>query len=225
MVCHALLQGIFLTQELNLGLPHCRQILYCLNHQGAEMMFLLSDFGSCIQYPKSHSLSPQVKVLLLSSLFLLVEFVFCGHSGLKPWYHLWYLLFFPHNQIQTSCITYKFSLTHSTLTQQRFDYLLCARYGSMLCVTVPVFLHLLLQFRISVSYTLPSESSFVTFFPTSLSFLAIQYLFHCQINPPKHGLIMLFPTLNFYFILYWTVVDLFLFPRVKLSLLSQAHLM
>ena len=26
--CHALLQGIFLTQELNLGLLHCRQILY-----------------------------------------------------------------------------------------------------------------------------------------------------------------------------------------------------
>ena len=31
---HALLQGIFLTQELNLGLLHCRQILYCLSHQG-----------------------------------------------------------------------------------------------------------------------------------------------------------------------------------------------
>ena len=26
--CHALLQGIFLTQGLNLGLLHCRQILY-----------------------------------------------------------------------------------------------------------------------------------------------------------------------------------------------------
>ena len=31
---HSLLQGIFLTQELNLGLLHFRQILYCLNHQG-----------------------------------------------------------------------------------------------------------------------------------------------------------------------------------------------
>ena len=30
---HSLLQGIFLTQGLNLGLMHCRQILYCLNHQ------------------------------------------------------------------------------------------------------------------------------------------------------------------------------------------------
>ena len=31
--CHILLQGIFLTQGWNPGLPHCRQILYCLNHQ------------------------------------------------------------------------------------------------------------------------------------------------------------------------------------------------
>ena len=31
----SLLQGIFLTQELNLGLPHCRQILYHLSHQGS----------------------------------------------------------------------------------------------------------------------------------------------------------------------------------------------
>ena len=31
----ALLQGVFPTQELNLGLPHCRQILYHLSHQGS----------------------------------------------------------------------------------------------------------------------------------------------------------------------------------------------
>ena len=33
MGSHALLQGIFLTQETNPGLLHCRQILYHLNHQ------------------------------------------------------------------------------------------------------------------------------------------------------------------------------------------------
>ena len=32
--CHALLKRIFPTEELNPGLPHCRQILYCLSHQG-----------------------------------------------------------------------------------------------------------------------------------------------------------------------------------------------
>ena len=30
----SLLQGIFPTQELNPGLPHCRRILYQLSHQG-----------------------------------------------------------------------------------------------------------------------------------------------------------------------------------------------
>ena len=35
MGCHALLQGILLIQALNLGLLHCRQILYCLSPQGS----------------------------------------------------------------------------------------------------------------------------------------------------------------------------------------------
>ena len=34
--CHFLLQRIFPTQGLNPGLPHCRQTLYCLSHQGVE---------------------------------------------------------------------------------------------------------------------------------------------------------------------------------------------
>ena len=33
--CCALLQGIFPTQGSNPGLPHCRQILYHLSHQGS----------------------------------------------------------------------------------------------------------------------------------------------------------------------------------------------
>ena len=37
MGCHFLLQGIFLTQGLNLGLPHFRQILYCLSHLGSSL--------------------------------------------------------------------------------------------------------------------------------------------------------------------------------------------
>ena len=34
MHCHFLLQGIFPTQGSNPGLPHCRQMLYRLSHQG-----------------------------------------------------------------------------------------------------------------------------------------------------------------------------------------------
>ena len=35
--CHALLQGIFPTQGLSPGLPHCRRILYCLSHLGSPV--------------------------------------------------------------------------------------------------------------------------------------------------------------------------------------------
>ena len=34
--CHAFLQGIVPTQGLNPGLPHCRQIVNCLSHQGSH---------------------------------------------------------------------------------------------------------------------------------------------------------------------------------------------
>ena len=34
---HSLLQGVFLTQGSNLGLLHCRQILYHLSHQGTPV--------------------------------------------------------------------------------------------------------------------------------------------------------------------------------------------
>ena len=34
--CQFLLQGILLTQRLNLGLSHCRQILYHLGHQKVQ---------------------------------------------------------------------------------------------------------------------------------------------------------------------------------------------
>ena len=35
--CQALLQGDLPDQRLNPGLPHCRQALYHLNHQGSPM--------------------------------------------------------------------------------------------------------------------------------------------------------------------------------------------
>ena len=35
--CHSLFQGIFPTQGLNLGVLHCRQILYHLSYQGSHI--------------------------------------------------------------------------------------------------------------------------------------------------------------------------------------------
>ena len=40
----SLLQGIFPTQGSNLGLPHCRQILYQLSHQGSPRTL---EWGAC----------------------------------------------------------------------------------------------------------------------------------------------------------------------------------
>ena len=40
----SLLQGIFPTQRQNLGLPHCRQIFYCLNHEGSPTKIPLTAF-------------------------------------------------------------------------------------------------------------------------------------------------------------------------------------
>ena len=50
--CHALLHGIFPTQGSNPGLPHCRQILYCLSHQGSPGIL------EWVAYPFSRGSSP-----------------------------------------------------------------------------------------------------------------------------------------------------------------------
>ena len=42
--CHFLLQGIVPTQELNMGLLHCRQILYHLRHQGSLLVRNISKY-------------------------------------------------------------------------------------------------------------------------------------------------------------------------------------
>ena len=41
----SLLQGVFPTQGSNPGLLHCRQILYCLNHQGSPGNWDLSSLA------------------------------------------------------------------------------------------------------------------------------------------------------------------------------------
>ena len=43
--CHFLFQGIFLTQELNLGLLHCKWILYQLSYEGSpKLTYKLGTF-------------------------------------------------------------------------------------------------------------------------------------------------------------------------------------
>ena len=54
MGCHSLLQEIFLTQELNPGLLHCRQMLYRLSHQGSQDgISFKADNTIILGWPKS----------------------------------------------------------------------------------------------------------------------------------------------------------------------------
>ena len=47
--CHFLLQGIFLTQGSNPSLPHCRQTLYRLSHQGSHLLWQYCSNGTIKQ--------------------------------------------------------------------------------------------------------------------------------------------------------------------------------
>ena len=54
---HSLFQGIFPTQGLNLGLPHYRQILYQLSHQGSPriLQWVAYPFSSGSSQPRSQT--------------------------------------------------------------------------------------------------------------------------------------------------------------------------
>ena len=45
VVCHFLLQGIFLTQGSNLGLLHCMQTLYHLSHREVPCISYVTQIG------------------------------------------------------------------------------------------------------------------------------------------------------------------------------------
>ena len=53
----SLLQGIFPTQGLNPGLPHCRQILYQLSHQGSPRIleWVAHPFSSGSSQPRNQT--------------------------------------------------------------------------------------------------------------------------------------------------------------------------
>ena len=61
MSCRSHIQGIFPTQELNPGLPHYSQILYCLKQQTVEYQTTLpASLETCMQV-KKQQLEPDVE--------------------------------------------------------------------------------------------------------------------------------------------------------------------
>ena len=55
--CHELLQGIFPAQGSNLGLPHCRWILYHLSHQGSPRIleWIADPFSRGTSHPRNRT--------------------------------------------------------------------------------------------------------------------------------------------------------------------------
>ena len=111
MGCHFLLQEIFPTQRSNPGLPHGRQTLYCLSHQGSAnhfcpllspslyeifpwyLIFLRSSLVFPILLFSSISLHGSLRKAFLSLLWILWNSVFrCLYSD--PFLLCFLLLFF-----------------------------------------------------------------------------------------------------------------------------------
>ena len=71
---HFLLQGIFPTQESNPGLPHCRQKLYRLSHQGN--VYQLSMSLLVLYFNSLKSLHRNI-INLLSHIFQIIYLINC----------------------------------------------------------------------------------------------------------------------------------------------------
>ena len=91
--CHSLLQGIFLTQGPNPSFLHCRQILYCLSHQGSLTLRHLSSLAGKNGIPdKVQNTRSHVNVQPGHSFPGIATLPSCTHwvssslvSGVLPW--------------------------------------------------------------------------------------------------------------------------------------------
>ena len=67
---HLLLQGIFQTQGSNLGLLHCRRIIYRLSHQGSPWLTLLSITSKSIHVAANGIISFFFMTMLYSIVYM-----------------------------------------------------------------------------------------------------------------------------------------------------------
>ena len=118
----SLLQGIFPTQGLNPGLPHCRQILYQLSHQGSPQLL------EWIAYPFSRGIcqTQKLKWGLIHCRRILYQLSHQGYIPDKntpePWQQLEkFVQRCAHN-----------SVIHSINTCCRLDF--AFRFSSLICL-------------------------------------------------------------------------------------------
>ena len=139
--CHSLLQGIFLTQGSNLGLPHCRQILYHLRHQGIPSHIFISRTKAPTLFLKS-DLIPDLPLHLNDAAIL---------PGLRE-SHLWLFAFLTvqlHSSMLTSVMYVDLSPPCYCLYLTEFQALI------LLCRTAATFFTIL-----STHHLPPSHSSY-----------------------------------------------------------------
>ena len=94
-----LLQGIFSTQESNPGLPHCRQMIYHLSHQGSHLDDCSVQFSSVAQLcptlcnpmnrstpglPVHHQLWSSLRLMCIESVMLSSQLILCHPLLLLP---------------------------------------------------------------------------------------------------------------------------------------------
>ena len=88
--CHALHQGIFLTQRSNSSFPHCRWIFYFLSHQGSPVLQIssnkllewLSHFTFLTEIYDSTSISKFLPAFIIFFLIMIIFVFFLSlHSG------------------------------------------------------------------------------------------------------------------------------------------------
>ena len=82
---HSLLQGIFPTQGSNLGLLHCRQILYCLSHQRGPIYGKEHDKWKRMVNWSFNSHKIVIVILRLSSCITHVIFNNWQKHWISPW--------------------------------------------------------------------------------------------------------------------------------------------
>ena len=88
--CHFLLQGIFPTQGLNPGLPHCRKMLYHLSHQGSPSEQDCSTSSPSDQEAFASLLSlskrtDRLKTTITKKLIKLITWITALSNSMKPW--------------------------------------------------------------------------------------------------------------------------------------------
>ena len=81
--CHPLLQGIFLTQESNPGLLHCRQILYHLSYQGSPTSLLI------IHSTTLFMLTLKITVCILDLLENIIKNILTTTPKIQAFYNTW----------------------------------------------------------------------------------------------------------------------------------------